>query len=498
MINNGILDALYAEKIINQELVEFVNNKNPNNSIAVYELLQQNDISINIISNALAKYYNLATISIDELPWNQINNDLQYKIYKNSVAYFDEQKHIWKILICTPQAICEAEYLIRHLNNTAEIYFIDLNNWCMFINKIQHCEIIKKFQHNLAIDIILYQQHINDYAITNNASDIHYEPMSCNAIIRMRIDGSLQKIMSHSLDNHNKLIARLKLMSELDISECRKPQDARLITQSRYGHQRDSRLSIIPTINNEKAVLRILNTDLSVPEITMLGMHQQQFSHLHKSLQQQSGLILVTGPTGSGKSTTLYSILKYLKLLPVNITTVEDPVELAIDGITQTPVRHNIDLDFKTILRSVLRQDPDVIMIGEIRDLETAEIAIQAANTGHLVLSTLHTNDTISSINRLLHMGIACHLLDCIKLIISQRLLPKICKYCNAKNKECLRCNGGFKGREAVFEVLNPIETSITTILSNTAEQSRKIAIAAGMISMEQHILQKQQQNIIA
>ncbi len=171
---------------------------------------------------------------------------------------------------------------------------------------------------------------------------------------------------------------------------------------------------------------------------------------------------------------------------------------MAIDGITQTPVRHNIDLDFKTILRSVLRQDPDVIMIGEIRDLETAEIAIQAANTGHLVLSTLHTNDTISSINRLLHMGIACHLLDCIKLIISQRLLPKICKYCNDKNKECLRCNGGFKGREAVFEVLNPIETSITTILSNSAEQSRKIAIAAGMISMEQHILQKQQQNIIA
>jgi type II secretory ATPase GspE/PulE/Tfp pilus assembly ATPase PilB-like protein len=498
MINNGILDALYAEKIISKELVELINNKNPNNPVMVYELLQQNDIAINIISNALARYYNISTVAIDTLPWSQINNGLQYKIYKNSVAYFEESTRKWIILICTPQAICEAEYLIRHLNNTAEIYFIDLNSWCAFINKMQHCEIIKKFTHNVAIDIILYQQHINDYAIINNASDIHYEPMSSNAIIRMRIDGNLQTIMFHSLDHHNKLIARLKLLSELDISECRKPQDARLITQSQYGHQRDSRLSIIPTINNEKAVLRILNTDLSVPDITMLGMHQQQYSLLQKSLKQHGGIILVTGPTGSGKSTTLYSILKYLKLLPVNITTVEDPVELAIDGITQTPVRHNIDLDFKTILRSILRQDPDVIMIGEIRDLETAEIAIQAANTGHLVLSTLHTNDTISSINRLLHMGIACHLLDCIKLIISQRLLPKLCKYCNAKHKECLRCNGGFKGREAVFEVLNPLDISITTIINNTIEQSRKIAMDAGMISIEQHILQKQQQNIIA
>lgn len=326
-----------------------------------------------------------------------------------------------------------------------------------------------------AVKIVDYLIHD---AIKRRASDIHLEPWRDYIKVRYRIDGELEEIYSFSSKVMNSLISRIKVIADLDISEKRRPQDGRIYNKYK-NNEVDLRVSIIPTIFGEKVVIRILTKDDSILKRANLGLTECDNHVLDNMLNKPNGIILVTGPTGSGKSTTLYSLIKEINNNKKNIITIEDPVEYVIEGVNQVSVNKKAGVTFSSGLRSILRQDPDVIMVGEIRDGETAEIGIRAAITGHIVLSTLHTNDAPSAVVRLIDMGIEPYLLsDSISGIISQRLVKKICPYCKIqykandyekrvldediksdlniyKGKGCKYCNfNGYYGRTGVFEIM--------------------------------------------
>lgn len=287
------------------------------------------------------------------------------------------------------------------------------------------------------------------------ASDIHLEPLQKEFQIRFRIDGVLHKQDILMLQIGQRLNARLKLLAKLDINELRLPQDGRFRFQTTFGETLDIRLSSLPTQYGEKIVLRLQHNTPVFADFTQLGMTQDQAKQFAKALAQPQGLILVTGPTGSGKSLTLYSGLHVLNQESRHILTAEDPIELQLNGIIQTQVNHAIGLNFATLLRSFLRQDPDIIMVGEIRDQETAEIALRAAQTGHLVLSTLHTNSAVGAISRLQQFGIANHELEnSLLLVIAQRLVRKRCQQCVTSSPSCL-CTDGYHGRIGIFQLLH-------------------------------------------
>lgn len=291
---------------------------------------------------------------------------------------------------------------------------------------------------------------LND-AILQNASDIHIEPFSDSCRIRFRRDGLLKEVATTPPHFAARLVVRLKILADLNIAERRLPQDGRLTSEH---DDLDIRINTCPTIFGEKIVLRLLNASKIKLEIDILGFNDEQKELFFKKLSQPQGLILVTGPTGSGKTITLYSALHHLNKMEKNISSVEDPVEMEFAGINQININPRIGLDFAKGLRALLRQDPDIIMIGEIRDKETAEIAVQAAETGHLVLSTLHTNNAIESIARLQSMGIdEHHFTSAVSLVIAQRLVRKLCVHCKNKN-ECEYCYHGYHGRTGIFECL--------------------------------------------
>ncbi|MEG2220530.1 MAG: GspE/PulE family protein [Cetobacterium sp.] len=307
----------------------------------------------------------------------------------------------------------------------------------------------------------LYQEQIlkfiNDlifYSIKQGVSDIHFESREKDLRVRVRIDGVLKEFQVFNKSFGIKLLSKIKILTELDIGEKRLPQDGRF--KGRYKMEEiDFRVSFIPTIFGEKCVIRILINNISKLNLNTLGFNSENLEKLYKAIEKRSGLLLFCGPTGSGKTTTLYSIINYLNREGVNIVTIEDPIEYQLLGINQIQCKSEIGLNFSTILRSVLRQDPDIILIGEIRDFETAEIALMASLTGHLVLTTLHTKDSISAIDRLIGFGIdKYNIASGISLVQSQRLVRKICKVCFGKNPKCKECNDGFKGREAIEEVI--------------------------------------------
>ncbi|MGL5568429.1 MAG: GspE/PulE family protein [Cetobacterium sp.] len=291
------------------------------------------------------------------------------------------------------------------------------------------------------------------FSLKRGVSDIHIESKEKEVKVRVRIDGQLKNYGEFNKNIGVRLITKLKLMSELDIGEKRLPQDGRFKAQ--LDNQKiDFRISIIPTIFGERAVLRILKNNLSNTSLDNLGFSFENLKKLKQVLNKKSGLLLFCGPTGSGKTTTLYSIVNYLEKENTNIITIEDPIEYQFCNINQIQCKNEIGLDFSTILRSVLRQDPDIILVGEIRDKETAEIALMAALTGHLVITTLHTIDSISAIDRLINFGIDKFIIaTAISGIQSQRLVRSICPICKGQEKkEC--CIDGFKGRIAVEEVI--------------------------------------------
>jgi general secretion pathway protein E len=290
-------------------------------------------------------------------------------------------------------------------------------------------------------------------AARDGASDIHIEPYERHSSVRFRVDGDLREVVQPHRALHAALISRLKIMAELDIAEKRLPQDGRI--SLRLGQRAiDVRVSTLPSAHGERAVLRLLDKSESRLSLQGLGMEGDTLTRLQRLIAQPHGIILVTGPTGSGKTTTLYAALQQLDTQTRNILTVEDPVEYELPGVGQTQVNPRIDLTFAKALRAILRQDPDVIMIGEIRDFETAQIAIQASLTGHLVLATLHTNDATSAITRLIDMGVEPFLLSSSLLgVLAQRLLRRLCTHCHGQG--CEHCHhSGYQGRTGIFELL--------------------------------------------
>ena len=322
-------------------------------------------------------------------------------------------------------------------------------------------------------------------AARDDASDIHIEPYERHSAVRFRIDGMLREVVQPNRALHAALISRLKIMAELDIAEKRLPQDGRI--SLRLGARAiDVRVSTLPNAYGERAVLRLLDKSdkkLQLEDVGMQGDVLERFKHL---LVQPHGIILVTGPTGSGKTTTLYAGLQRLDASALNIMTVEDPIEYELPGVGQTQVNAKIDLDFARALRAILRQDPDVIMIGEIRDFETAQIAIQSSLTGHLVLATLHTNDAVSAVTRLADMGIEPFLLSSSLLgVLAQRLVRKLCIHCRRQDENgtwhavgCPHCGQtGFKGRTGIYELLTT-DDRIRTLIHNRASESTILAAA--------------------
>ncbi|WOO31971.1 type II secretion system ATPase GspE [Diaphorobacter limosus] len=327
-------------------------------------------------------------------------------------------------------------------------------------------------------------------AVRDGASDIHIEPYERHSSVRFRVDGTLREVVQPNRALHAALISRLKIMADLDISEKRLPQDGRI--SLRLGTRAiDVRVSTLPNAHGERAVLRLLDKSESKLTLESVGMQGDVLARLEGLITQPHGIILVTGPTGSGKTTTLYAALSRLDAGRSNIMTVEDPIEYELPGVGQTQVNAKIDLTFAKALRAILRQDPDVIMIGEIRDFETAQIAIQASLTGHLVLATLHTNDAASAITRLTDMGVEPFLLSSSLLgVLAQRLVRKYCGHCHGGDHGtgCEHCgHTGYAGRTGVFELLLVNDAIRAQIHDQTAEaEVRAQALAGGMQLMRE------------
>jgi len=309
--------------------------------------------------------------------------------------------------------------------------------------------------------IIDYVNQLISNAIEKNVSDIHIEPYAQLCRIRFRRDGLLYEVTNLTHPAATRIITRLKIMANLNIAERRLPQDGRIPWRDKENI--DIRLNSIPTLHGEKIVLRLLNMRHLEIHLDALGLLPSQLLSLREAIQKPQGLILITGPTGSGKTVTLYSILRELNQAQKNISTVEDPIEIEMHGINQVNINPQIGLNFPTVLRMLLRQDPDILMIGEIRDLETANIALQAAQTGHLVLSTLHTNSPTETLQRLRSLGVTDHLLnDTSAFIVTQRLVRVLCLYCKQTNQAigCTRCHEGYNGRTGIFAVTEDLRES--------------------------------------
>lgn len=365
------------------------------------------------------------------------------------------------------------------------------------------------------------------YAVESGASDIHIEPLESTVRIRFRIDGVLRRIVEYPPNMHPAVVSRLKIMSNLKIDEQRIPQDGRISTETENGKELDLRVSSLPTVHGEKIVMRIVDKSKKIPTLDSLGIEGKNYDILLKAIQAPNGICLTSGPTGSGKSTTLYAALQMLNEPDVNIMTLEDPVENQVDGLNQSQMHPEIGYNFAYGLRTALRQDPDIIMVGEIRDKETIDIAIEASLTGHLVLSTIHTNSAAETITRVLNMGIQNFLITAtFNCIIAQRLVRKICESCKAptqlnpelqgfvnetikrippdeaarrlppeiltapvlyQGKGCDVCEGsGYKGRIGIYEILETTDAVKDMVIQKLpAIQIHKNALELGMISLE-------------
>jgi type IV pilus assembly protein PilB len=390
-------------------------------------------------------------------------------------------------------------------------------------------ELMPEMAENVPTDIELIEQEAADYtkidemaggspvislvngllqrAIRDGASDIHIESGRNRSFVRFRIDGLLYEVLSTRADLHPAIVSRLKVMSNLDIAERRLPQDGRMQVMTQ-GRSVDLRLSTLPGIYGEKVVLRVLDKNQSILDVEKLGMSTANLAILKKLLARSYGLILVTGPTGSGKTTTLYASVNHLKSVEKNIVTIEDPVEYQIDIINQNQVNEGIGLSFAKILKHVLRQDPDIIMVGEIRDRETAETAVQAALTGHLVLSTLHTNDAVGALSRLMDMGVEPYLLSsALAGVVAQRLVRGVCPECKTsflpppelaekyhwpstakltKGKGCPACyDSGYRGRLGIHEIIESTDALQRLMAKNPSkEELQAFTKAEGYLTM--------------
>ncbi|HEY4423443.1 MAG TPA: type IV-A pilus assembly ATPase PilB [Pyrinomonadaceae bacterium] len=452
------------------------------------------------VQQAIAKYYGssreieLATVATEELPKNgNKNNGANGGITKDDLVSLDS------IDFDTSEG--EA---VEVLEDNEEI---DLST----LSRMSEDAPVVRLTNVLLVD-----------SLRRGASDIHIEPYEKELRIRFRIDGVLYDVMHPPLKMRDALISRIKIMSKLDISEKRLPQDGRIkikVKVDSRSRELDFRVSTLPTLFGEKVVLRLLDKQNLMLDMTKLGFEPESLTKFKRNISKPYGMVLVTGPTGSGKTNTLYSALQSLNTVETNIMTAEDPVEFNLAGINQVQMKEQIGLNFAAALRSFLRQDPNIVLVGEIRDFETAEIAIKAALTGHLVLSTLHTNDAPSTISRLMNMGIEPFLVaTSVNLIQAQRLIRRVCKDCKQehsipteafievgftieeaktlktfKGKGCATCNNtGYKGRIGLYEVMEITDELRELILIGaSALELRKKAVDDGMITLRESGLHK-------
>lgn len=347
------------------------------------------------------------------------------------------------------------------------------------------------------------------YAFDQRASDIHIEPRRELSRMRFRIDGVLHNIYEFPIAVATAIVSRLKILGRMNVAEKRKPQDGRIKTKRTDGSEAELRLSTMPTAFGEKLVMRIFDPEILLRSFEELGLVNDDLQRWQKMIKRPHGIVLVTGPTGSGKTTTLYSTLRSLATDEVNVSTVEDPIEMLEESFNQTQVQHNIDLDFAAGIRTLMRQDPDIIMVGEIRDIETARMAVQAALTGHLVISTLHTNDATSAITRLLDLGVPSYLLRSTVLgVMAQRLVRTLCPHCKKEStlaakdwdqlvhpwkvakpkvtfeaEGCLECrNTGYLGRQGIYEIMSMSDSLQSEVTENTdLLKVRQLAMREGM-----------------
>ncbi|PUE27591.1 Type 4 pili biogenesis protein pilB (nuleotide-binding protein) [Limnohabitans sp. Jir72] len=373
--------------------------------------------------------------------------------------------------------------------------------------------------------VVQYVQQLLEQAVALQASDLHFEPYEHHYRVRMRVDGELREMAAPPMALKDRLASRVKVLSRLDIAEKRLPQDGRMKLQLPNGRAIDLRVSTLPTLFGEKLVIRVLDSAQVQLDLPQLGYETGDLKRLEEAIRQPHGMVLVTGPTGSGKTQSLYACLNLLNTAEVNIATVEDPCEIQLQGINQVNVQDKPGLTFAVALRAFLRQDPDILMVGEIRDLETANIAVQAAQTGHLVLSTLHTNDAPSTLVRLRNMGTATYnIAASVTLITAQRLVRRLCPHCkhaitlpaeilvqaglsaDAITSDtvtifapaaCAHCHKGFSGRTGIFQVM-PVTPAMQTLVLNEAS-SQELAWQAhreGVASLREAGLRKVMQGI--
>ncbi|MBE8163394.1 MAG: Flp pilus assembly complex ATPase component TadA [Bdellovibrionaceae bacterium] len=447
--------------------------------------------------------------------------DLLPEKIKSSIAYTSGMKV--SIILCEGAELTSYGQKLygSTIVNKSSTATLEAEGKSLALDNAESIELDLKVDSNASESaVIKFISDIIQVAIMENVSDIHFEVYEKIFRVRYRKDGVLLEKVRPPKSIALAAVSRLKIISGMDISEKRKPQDGRLKAKSENGKVVDFRVSALPTLFGEKIVLRLLDkTNLQV-DMTKLGFIPSQLEQFQKAVAKPQGIVLVTGPTGSGKTTTLYSAVQTLNTEEKNISTAENPVEFNFEGINQVQVNPAIGFNFSDALRAFLRQDPEIIMIGEIRDLETAEIAYKASSTGHLVLSTLHTNDAPSSVSRLLDMGIPGYIVaDSTSVIVAQRLVRTNCKFCLVaeevneqvllsvgvkeknlnqfknlkKGRGCVRCNQtGFSGRSAVFEVLEFTSVLKKALIEGVkGDAFKKIALAEGFISLRQHALEK-------
>lgn len=527
-------DLLLEEGIIGREDLEEVLKIKEKSNLKVGQILQKKGLVTEAdILKVLAKQYHYDFYPKLEFKPDPIFQKIPTNIIeKFKIVPFEYNPNTRTITfaISNPEEI-HIQDDIRNLLRNYKIHFVMsseseiLRIYHNYFQKVNAEDVVDKiedeyseFSHledtlDLANEapIIRMVNAILSQAIQERASDIHIEPYEKNFVIRFRIDGILHKRLTPPKIAHAGVVSRVKIMANLNIAENRLPQDGRIKIKL-SGKEIDVRVSTLPTRYGEKIVMRLLNKSDIEFNLYNLGIYEDILKEIQKIISQTNGIILVTGPTGSGKSTTLYSILKELNKESVNIMTAEDPVEYELEGISQTQVHEKIGLTFASILRTMLRQDPDIIMVGEIRDQETARIAIQAALTGHLVLSTLHTNDAPSAVTRLIDMGIDPYLItSSVRAVIAQRLVRVICEDCKVgytptldvlediqldfgqlkskklyKGKGCDACVGtGYKGRTGIYEFMKMTSAIQRGVLKGLDSESLKeIALKEGMITL--------------
>ena len=557
VIHSGLADRLVQEQLISSTgAAEVAEQARSLGSTLVQELLAGNHVESTILARLVSEEYGVPLFDLDKIVEEQLPTDLvpQSLIRKHRALPLFRRGNRLFIAISDPtnkSAIDEFKFAtgiatdtivveFKQLNQVIdeviarqdEIFDGDISDFTSAEDYIPELEVEEESEETdftkLADDapVVKFVNKVLFDAIKQGASDIHFEPYEREYRVRLRADGILREVVRPPKGLSPRLAARLKVMARLDISERRAPQDGRIQLKLSKNRSIDFRVSTLPTLFGEKIVLRILDPGSARMGIDALGYESDQKELYLEALSRPQGLILVTGPTGSGKTVSLYTGLDILNEPERNISTAEDPVEINMEGINQVHVNPKVGLDFAQVLRSFLRQDPDVLMVGEIRDLETAEIAIKAAQTGHLVLSTVHTNSAPETLNRMLNMGVpAYNIASSLTLIIAQRLARRLCKYCaepetkipEAALKElgftdeiistatikkpvgCKQCRKGHSGRVGIYEVVKINKKIASAILSGaTVFELDQIMRAAGFFDLRTAAVKKCAAGIIS